>query len=102
MYFGTSPAIDFCLCLGLGLASSACAYCSVQAAQSLARDTLPKSTQMAIRCLVFTLFAFSFLAIATVIGGTKGVRDPNSTLGYALGIAALAPFIFIRKSNEPH
>ena len=57
---------------------------------------------MAIRCLVFTLFAFSFLAIATVIGGTKGVRDPNSTLGYALGIAALAPFIFIRKSNEPH
>ena len=57
---------------------------------------------MALRCLAFTLFAFSFLAIATVIGSTKSVRDPNSTLGYVLGIAALAPLIFIRKSNEPH
>lgn len=85
MYFGSSPSTDFALCAGLGVAAVSCVLTAFHAVQLIVVSAVASNLQNAMRVGVFVVFSGALLAIVAVLGETKGVRDLNSTFGFAVG-----------------
>ena len=94
MYLGQSSILDFVVCAGLGVAGVSCALAATIAVRESTSFFKTSLADYALRILAFVLFGGALLSIATVLGETKPVRDPNSILGFAIGALLALPVLF--------
>ena len=89
MYFGSSAVVDFALCAGLGVAAASCAAAAIETVHVIASAQMRDGSKNALRVVVFLLGGGALLSIAAFIGSTKSVRDPDSVLGFGVGVLAV-------------
>ena len=93
MYLGQSSILDFVVCAGLGVAGVSCALAATIAVREIASFSKTSLADAALRLLAFVLFGGALLSIAAVLGETRPLRDPNSILGFAVGVLLALPVV---------
>ena len=91
MTLGSSSAIDFAVCTGLGVAAGSCFLATMAVLREVKIEAAQVAGLAAIRVVLFFIFGAGILSVAVVVGDTKAVRDPNSILGFVLGVVLLIP-----------
>lgn len=100
MTLGTSPILDFSICLGLGVAAGACLLSTIIVLRLYSTSHNSKLKEWGLRVLTFLIFEGAIFAVAAIIGATKQLRNSNSTFGFVLGALIICPFIYKVYKNE--
>ncbi|MCV2350649.1 hypothetical protein [Paucibacter sp. Y2R2-4] len=93
MTLGSSFAIDFAVCTGLGVAATSCFLANLVVLRELKFDAAQKVRLAILRVVLFVIFVGGMLSVAVVIGDTKSVRDSDSIWGFVFGAILLVPTI---------
>lgn len=91
IYLGKIWLIDFLACAGLGIAAACCLIALRGTINPLLDQLKAPTVRSAMRLVGLGFFIGVQLAIVVFIADTDGLRQPQSILGYALGIVLMAP-----------
>ena len=100
MLLGVSSVADFVICVGLGVAAGCCLISTIIVKQIYTARITSLSINIVLRILTFIVFGGGLFAIAAVLGGTKEIRDANSTFGFVLGVVLIEPIVWLVLKRE--